>query len=279
MFDFPIPDRTTPIPSERLTQTAGAPTIEIRFEAVKGRSVMSGQFRFWACWLVLCPVLTISVATIRADEKTKAPTTPPKKVAKSKTAKNSARFPKVVKSDRYWRTKLNYQQYLVTRRKATEPAFSGAYCNHHEDGVYACIGCGTPLFDSEAKFDSGTGWPSYWQSISRNYLRSKPDFSDGTLRTEVNCRVCDAHLGHVFRDGPRPTGLRFCINSSAIDFVPRESLPEHVEQWRKDMGLEPLESDEKKTEGEAGEPAPADAEKGSSSGDSDKDEARLPNTP
>jgi methionine-R-sulfoxide reductase len=127
---------------------------------------------------------------------------------------------KVTKSDEEWRQALSPEQFRVLRKAGTERAFTGKYWNHHEDGTYRCAGCGAELFTSGTKFDSGCGWPSFWEAADPEKVEMREDNSLGMHRVEVLCRQCGGHLGHVFDDGPAPTGQRYCINSASLDFNP-----------------------------------------------------------
>jgi methionine-R-sulfoxide reductase len=132
--------------------------------------------------------------------------------------------PKLALSDDQWRERLTAEQFAILRSSGTERPFCGTLLDNKKQGVYACAGCGLPLFSSDSKFNSGTGWPSFFQPIARENISERADYSHGRTRTEINCARCDGHLGHVFPDGPPPTGLRYCLNSESLRFTPSEEV-------------------------------------------------------
>jgi peptide-methionine (R)-S-oxide reductase len=151
----------------------------------------------------------------------------PLKTARAQTVKtvaknNDSPFPKVKRTDEEWKRMLTPEQYNVTRQKGTEAPFSSPLNKIHDKGIFACVGCDLPLFSSKQKYDSGTGWPSFWAPIAKENVREEVDNSLGEIRTEVLCARCDAHLGHVFDDGPAPTGLRYCMNGVAMKFIKKQ---------------------------------------------------------
>jgi peptide-methionine (R)-S-oxide reductase len=125
---------------------------------------------------------------------------------------------KLIKSEEEWKKELTPEQYRILREKGTERAFTGEYWDNHEEGIYVCAGCGEPLFHSNTKFDSGSGWPSYYAALNERNIEEQRDLSFGMIRTEVHCAKCGGHLGHLFDDGPKPTGMRYCINSASLKF-------------------------------------------------------------